>query len=88
MNDPFVHGCAERAAAAAIESGSTKGAVDRLYRRCLGRAASDAEQQQARDFLAVYTAELESLPAENRPLQALAAWARVLLASNEFLYVE
>lgn len=88
MNDPFVHGCAERAAAAAIESGPSDGAVDRLYRRCFGRAASDEEQQQAREFLAVYTSELESIPAEQRPLQALAAWARVLLASNEFLYVE
>jgi hypothetical protein len=83
MNDPFVHRQAGRLAARA-------GGVDRLYRLALGRPPSSDEAAKVKGHLESYVARLAALgvPEAQRPAKALASLARVLLASNEFLYLD
>jgi hypothetical protein len=52
------------------------------------RVPQEQDQERAAQFLAAYGAELKAVPEADRPRVAWAAWARVLLSSNEFLYVD
>ena len=62
--------------------------ADQLYRRCLGREATDAERHSAIDWVSNYSIELTEGDVSRQRLQAWSAFARVLLASNEFLFAE
>ena len=73
MNGPLVFDAAKAIATAAAEMSDPVAAI---YQRILGRLPAVDELDSARQFLAHYP---------DTPLQAL---TRVLLASNEFLYVE
>jgi hypothetical protein len=91
MNSPFVHRQSEAFAnqiLASPEEDATR--VRSAYERVLGRVATDAEVKQTLAFLAAYQSKLASL--ENSPeTPTLGGWdamARVLLSSNEFLYVD
>ena len=55
-----------------------------------GEQPMEVEDARASAFLAQYEQTLagEGVPAPSRPEQAWAGLARVLLASNEFLYVD
>lgn len=91
MNDPFVHGCSERLAQMILHSDPTRDdsqCADQLYRRCLGREATDAERHSAIDWVSNYSIELTEGDVSRQRLQAWSAFARVLLASNEFLFAE
>jgi hypothetical protein len=91
LNNPFVHEEAKRFAEHLMASASDPAARLRLaYLHSLGRAPTESECTQVRTFLARYEQSLaaEGVPAAHRPELAWAGLARILLASNEFLYVD
>ena len=80
LNDPFVHAKADRLAGRLLALPDDAARLDRVYRLCYGRAPSAAERRVAARFLTV--------DPKQTPRQRWSAWVRVLLASNEFLYVD
>jgi hypothetical protein len=91
LNNPFVHEESKRFAGQLIASEPDPAARLRLaYLRSLGRSPSESECARASAFLSRYERTLvaEGVPAASRPQEEWAGLARVLLASNEFLYVD
>lgn len=64
--------------------------IDRVYRLALGRPAKVAEIEDDRVYLASIREALKQTetPTDQHDRQALASFVRVLLSSNEFLFVE
>ncbi len=91
MNDPFTHeqslGLARRLMAEATDE---RGRIDRAHWLVLGHAPASGEQAEAAEFLESYRRLATSAGAagETAELAAWSAYARVLLTSNEFLYLE
>ena len=89
LNDPFVHTksekFAERVARLSTDEARRIGAA---YRLALGRSPTEAERAEAMEFLAAYRSELAPMKKEKIETAALAAFARVLIGSNEFLTVD
>lgn len=89
LNDPFVHANAAKLAARAQERGmNPSGRVEAAYRAALGRPPSEAERAEALDFLDACRAELRASGEQQTEAASLAALARVLFGSNEFLTVD
>jgi hypothetical protein len=89
MNDPFLHGRAEKFAARTVACSSDNGArLDWACRQLFGRAASPVEQSNFPEFFTSYVAACSDQPPEKRAALAWAAYARVLLASNELLHLD
>ncbi|HTK78458.1 MAG TPA: PSD1 and planctomycete cytochrome C domain-containing protein, partial [Gemmataceae bacterium] len=90
MNDPFVH---ERAAswAARLESFASQDAlrIDRAYREAFARPATPREVETGEEYLRACRAALADagVPEGERPRAAWASYARVLLSSNEFVFL-
>lgn len=76
MNSEFARMAAERTAGAL--SGSREQRVEQAYRRVLARPASAGEAERALAYVASYSEELEGW----------ASLCKMLLAANEFHYVE
>jgi hypothetical protein len=91
MNAPFVH---EQADALAVRVGLASGAeadrIDYAYRLAFGRPPSGEEVEDGRAYLRARLDDLEetAIPADRRIRAALASLMRVLLSSNEFLFVD
>ncbi|HKX33590.1 MAG TPA: PSD1 and planctomycete cytochrome C domain-containing protein [Blastocatellia bacterium] len=91
LNNPWLH---EQAAhfAARIEAAARTpaGRIDYAFRLAYGRAAKPDEIQEAALYLRRVTQDLEAIktPPEKIAPAALASYLRVLLSSNEFLYVD
>ena len=85
MNDPFFH---EQAAAFAdrLLAQPDDSRVKAAFRLAYQRPPTPREQAGAQRFVSAYLSELGDIPAGDRQRQAWAAYARVLLGSNEFLY--
>ncbi len=81
MNDPFFHGQAEKIAGAVLAKPEGE-RFGELYRLVFQRAPTEAERNRALAFLTRYVVAAADTKA------AWAALARILLASNDFLYVE
>ena len=62
--------------------------IEAAYRLALGRLPTRTERAEAVEFLAAYRSELVTAKKENVETAALAALARVLFGSNEFLAVD
>jgi hypothetical protein len=75
LNDPFVHARAESLAKRLASLPSDDARLDRAWRLLYGRPASAKELDVARRFL---------VPGGS----GLAGWIRVMLASNEFTYID
>jgi hypothetical protein len=84
LNSPLVHDCSERIAGRLEADQSEYDRIDHLYTILLQRTPSDAEGGRARRFLADYAAASDA----DGATAPWAALARVLIGSNEFLYVE
>jgi hypothetical protein len=80
LNDPFVHRKSARLAERLLPLPNDAVRLEEACRCCYGRPPLASEKGAAERFLARYGAA--------EPRQAWAAWARVLFASNEFLYVD
>ncbi|MEZ5353451.1 MAG: PSD1 and planctomycete cytochrome C domain-containing protein [Bryobacteraceae bacterium] len=90
FNNEFIHAQADRIA---VRAGMAHaGAPDRvryLYALLYGRAPSAAELAESTAYLTKAGHAVESaVPIENRNRAALASLTRVLLASNEFFYID
>ncbi|MBX9791520.1 MAG: PSD1 and planctomycete cytochrome C domain-containing protein [Pirellulales bacterium] len=79
MNDSFFHQQAERFAGRLLNRATTDSRIDAAYSELFQRGPTDLEQQRAEMFVANYP---------GTPAEAWAGFARTLLASNEFLYVD
>ena len=88
LNDPFVHRQAELLAGRALAMADESARTDELYRLVLQRLPSPRDREKANAFRTRYSGELTGTPEAERPKATWAALARVLLASNEFLYAE
>ena len=81
LNNDFLHlqasALAKRLAKRSAES---DGRIRLAHQLALGRPASEAEIAQVQEFITTYTAAADEA-------RAWDAWCRVLLGSNEFLYV-
>jgi hypothetical protein len=91
MNDPFVHAQADRFATRVIlASPSLPERIDYACRLAYGRAASPREVSEAAAYIAQLSGELEeaNAPEDGRLRAAFASYLRVLLSSNEFLYLD
>ena len=89
LNDPFVHTKSEKFAARVERLGIDEAQrIEATYRLALGRSASATEQAEAAEFLAAYRLELAEAKQDKVERAALAAFARVLIGSNEFLSVD
>ncbi|MFO0880395.1 MAG: DUF1549 domain-containing protein [Gemmataceae bacterium] len=80
-----------RFARSLVESASTDEArLHRAYERAFGRAPTAAEVVRASSFLHRLDAEWarQNLPASERPLRVWQGFCRVLLAANEFVFLE
>jgi hypothetical protein len=90
MDDPLVHGEAERLARELLaEIGDDAERIDAAHQLLFGRPASEAERQPSRAWLDRYLGQLGGAVPEGERLPA--AWAgylRTMLASNEFIYVD
>ena len=91
MNDPFVHERAKELAAR-LEAAEPDdgGRVALAYRLALGRKAAGAEVDAGLAYLveAVPALAEAGVPDDRRARSALESLVRVLLASNEFLFVD
>jgi hypothetical protein len=88
LNDPFFHAQAERLAARALSSADDATRLDELFRLALQRRPTARDREIAAKFLTAYTASLADSRAGERTKAAWAALARIVLAGNEFLYVD
>ncbi|HTU26030.1 MAG TPA: PSD1 and planctomycete cytochrome C domain-containing protein [Pirellulales bacterium] len=88
MNDPFFHAQAEKVARRALNQPDDNARVEELFRIVLQRAPASGERDAMLGFLAKYTAAISDTPPADQPLAAWSACSRVLLSSNQFLYVE
>ena len=79
LNDPFFHEQAARFATALTKPSGDAARVSLAFRILLQREPSSMEQEQAARFLASYPATGE---------EKWAAYARVLLAGNEFIHLD
>ena len=87
LNDPFVHAKSE-SFARRLQSLSEDQRFDRVFALLFSRAITSEERDAAKQFLSDYQRDLSDVAEAERPVQAWAAWLRVLLSSNEFLYID
>jgi hypothetical protein len=91
MNNPLAHRLADEFAVR-VGMAMTDDAerVQYAHRLAFGRAATDEEVQAAREYLAECRAKLKEagVPWEKQGRAALASYARMLMASNEFFFID
>lgn len=90
MNSPFVHEQSERFAARLIRTHpNTRNRIDRAYRVILSRPPTPEELRRSEAYLQEGSEKLKAagVPVDQHPEKALASFVRVLLSSNEFIYV-
>ena len=88
MNDAFFHARAQSFAASTMPLTDDSARLDRAYQLAFSRSPTPAEHIAAKTFLNDYAAALAHRPAELRLKESWAAYARVILSSNEFIHVE
>ncbi len=91
MNNPFVHSQADRLAVrVGMAYETTAQRIDYAIRLTYGRPAKPVEIREAIAYLHRTREQLHTLktPTERLTREALASYLRVLLGSNEFLYVD
>ena len=91
MNSPEMQAIATSLAKRLIQSSADHDArIGLAHRLCYSRAATDAECARSAEYLSAGMSALEqtSVPENERELTAWTTYARLLLASNEFFYVD
>ena len=77
LNAPFFHDQARALTQLVLHQKADR--LNFIYRRALQRKPTEDESARAKKFLATYPGSLED---------KWTAWSRVLLASNEFLFID
>ncbi|HEX4143423.1 MAG TPA: PSD1 and planctomycete cytochrome C domain-containing protein [Pirellulales bacterium] len=88
MNDPFFHAQAERVAKRILSQPDDNRRLEELFRIVLQRPPTQAEREAMTNFLAKYAVAIADTPPVDQPLAAWSACSRILLSSNQFLYLE
>jgi len=88
LNSEFVHQRATTIAGKLLNEPTDEARLQRVYRMLFTRPATEQEQQTAQAFIASYATEVTSLPEAERAPATWQAYSRVLLSTNEFVYVE
>ncbi|MFM7319412.1 MAG: DUF1553 domain-containing protein, partial [bacterium] len=91
MNDPFFHAQADALARRVMAEPVTVDKTERLYGILYQRAATADERKRAEGFIRRYEAMLAGQGQAESAARLQSAWAamcRVLLSSNEFLYLD
>lgn len=89
LNDPFVHAQSEKLTARLQRMAPDEARrLTAAYRLTLGRSPTADERAEAAGFFASYRAGVTGVKSANPETAALAAYARALFSSNEFLHVE
>jgi mono/diheme cytochrome c family protein len=87
LNNPFFHAQAEKMAARVMATPDAE-RIDELFRIALQRSPTKKDHDFAVAFLDRYRNRLTDMPTSERTRVSWAALSRILLASNEFLFVE
>jgi hypothetical protein len=91
MNSPFMHEQADRFAARAGKAYDTfREQIDYVFRLAYGRAPRLEEIREAQDYSRRTRMELQAsgAPIDRLDQRTLASYLRVVMSSNEFLYVD
>ena len=88
LNDPFFHDQADRIAGRVLGSTDEPGRLDAVFRLCYRRPPTAAERDRAARFLGDFTPKVEAASMKATSRSAWAALVRILLASNQFLYLD
>lgn len=88
MNDPFFHAQANKLADRALQQPSDAARCELVFQAVLQRTPTAHEQQMFADFVKRYETLVPGDPAKEPVQEAWRALVRVILTSNEFLYVE
>jgi len=87
LNDPFFHKQAEKLASRVLVKADDATRLNELFLLALLRSPTAKDRATADAFLSRYSSQLTDPPAE-RPKIAWTALTRVVLASNEYLYLD
>ena len=91
MNDPFLHEQADKLAVrVGLAFGGQPERINYAYRLCFGRGPTAEELAAGRDYLRACEAKVKEagVPWDQQTRAALASYVRVLMSSNEFVYVD
>jgi hypothetical protein len=88
LNDPFIHARADSLARRLASLPDDRSRQQRLAQLLFGRNTTAAELALAARFREGYRGDVKSARDSDPQRAGWAAWVRVLLASNEFLYVD
>ena len=89
LNDPFVHRMGESFARRLEGEGRDLSArLELAYRAAYGRGPSSEEIERAGRFIEAYAHKVDARSDDERGRAGPAAWLRVMMTSNEFLYVD
>ena len=88
MNDEFFHAQAEKVAERLLRQPDEAARVNELFRIVLQRSPTATEQEAAYGFLQEYQSAITDISATDQPLAIWSALSRLLMSSNEFLYLD
>jgi hypothetical protein len=88
LNDPFVHARSASFAARLMQLADDRSRLQRAFELLFARPPTEEDHHSATRFFNEYSADLASEPEPDRSTIAWAAWLRVLISSNEFIYVD
>jgi hypothetical protein len=91
LNDRFAHEQADKfAVRIALANPDETKRIDYAYRLAFGRPATSDEIKTGHDYLQACAVALKEtkLPPDQQPRAALASYARVLLSSDEFIFID
>ena len=86
MNDPFFHDCAKQFASN-IRSISPDQRLERAYQKLFSRPATQTDHEDFKAFADVMAPTLSNDP-EELDTEIWKSYARILMSSNEFLYLD
>ena len=88
MNDEFFHRRAEAVAVHVLRQSDDSTRLQELFRVVLQRTPTSGERESTFRFLRDYQSVMTDLPEADQPVAVWSAISRLLLASNEFLYLD
>jgi hypothetical protein len=88
LNDPFIHARSASFAARLMELADDRARLERAFELLFVRPPTEDDHRAAAHFQSEYTADVAGDPEADRPKIAWAAWLRVLMSSNEFVYID